>query len=175
MLDLAYIRENLEAVRERLAHRGFSLDVETFQRVDGERKQCIQEVEQLRQAQNTASEEIARLKKAKADASGPLNEMKAVAQRVKEIEVRLRAAEDALFQFAAVLPNLADPEVPVGPGEEQNVEVRRVGEPRKTDFKPLAHWDLCPPLGILDMERGGKVTGSRFYFLAGLEIGRAHV
>jgi len=167
MLDLAYLRDNLETARERLAHRGYLLDVETFQRLDGERKQFIQEVERLRQTQNTASDEIARLKKAKADASGPLTEMKAVAQRVKEVEVLLRGAEDALFQFASVIPNLADPSVPVGAGEAQNVEVRRVGEPPKYEFAPKAHWDLCPALGILDMERGGKVTGSRFYYLAG--------
>jgi seryl-tRNA synthetase len=167
MLDLAYLRDNLESVRDRLASRGFLLDLETFRRLDGERKQCIQEVEKLRQAQNTASEEIARRKRAKEDASGPLNEMKAVSQRVKEIEVSLRDAEAALLQFATVIPNLPDPAVPVGPGEAENVEVRRVGEPRKLDFEPKAHWDLCPPLGILDMERGGKVTGSRFYYLAG--------
>jgi seryl-tRNA synthetase len=167
MLDLAYLRDNLETVRDRLASRGFLLDLETFQRLDSERKQFIQEVEKLRQSQNTASEEIARRKRAKEDASGPLNEMKAVSQRVKEIEVSLRAAEDALLQFATVIPNIPDPAVPVGPGEAENVEVRRVGEPRKFDFEPKAHWDLCPPLGILDMERGGKVTGSRFYYLAG--------
>jgi seryl-tRNA synthetase len=167
MLDLAYLRDNLDTARERLAHRGFLLDVETFQRLDGERKHLILEVETLRQAQNTASEEIARLKKAKADASSQLHEMKAVSQRIKELEGPLRAAEDAIFQFVAVIPNLPDPEVPIGPGEEQNVEVRRSGEPRKLEFEAKAHWDLCPPLGILDMERGGKITGSRFYYLAG--------
>jgi seryl-tRNA synthetase len=167
MLDLAYLRDNLETARERLAHRGFLLDVETFQKLDGERKQHILEVEKLRQAQNVASEEIARRKKAKEDASAQLNEMKAVSQRVKELEVLLRVAEEALFQFATVIPNLPDASVPIGPGEEENVEVRRFGEPRKFEFEPKAHWDLCPPLGILDMERGGKITGSRFYFLAG--------
>jgi seryl-tRNA synthetase len=168
MLDLAYLRDNLDSARERLAHRGFSLDVQTFQRLDGERKQFIQEVESLRQAQNTASDEIARRKKAKEDATAQLNEMKAVSQRVKEIEVSLRAAEEALFQFAAVIPNLPDPACPIGPGEEQNETVRTFGEIRKFDFEAKAHWDLCPPLGILDMERGGKITGSRFYYLAGM-------
>jgi seryl-tRNA synthetase len=167
MLDLAYLRDNLETARERLAHRGFLLDVETFQRLDGERKKHILEVEKLRQTQNAANEEIVRRKKAKEDASAQLNEMKAVSQRIKELDVLLRAAEDALFQFATVIPNLPDPSVPVGPGEEENVEVRRHGQPRKFEFEPKAHWDLCPPLGILDMERGGKITGSRFYFLAG--------
>jgi seryl-tRNA synthetase len=166
MLDLAYLRENLDTARGLLAQRGFLLDVETFRRLDGERKQFIIEVEKLRQAQNAASGEIARLKKAKEDASAVLNEMKAVSDRVKEVEVLLRGAEDALFQFATVIPNLPDPSVPVGPGEAENVEVRRWGAVPQFAFAPKAHWDLCPALGILDMERGGKVTGSRFYYLA---------
>ncbi len=167
MLDLTYLRDNLDTARQRLADRGFVLDVETFQRLDGERKQFIREVEELRQSQNVASGEIARRKKAGEDASTYLDEMKSVSQRIKEIDVSLRAAEDALFQFATVIPNLPDPEVPVGAGEAENVEVRRFGEPRRFEFEPKAHWDLCPALGILDMERGGKITGSRFYYLAG--------
>jgi seryl-tRNA synthetase len=168
MLDINYLRENLEAARERLAYRGFTLDVETFQRLDGERKQFIREAERLRQTRNTASEEIARLLKEKIDVTDKRNEMKAVSQQIKEVEDALKTVEDRLFQFAAVIPNLADPAVPIGLTEEENVEVRRVGEPRQFDFEPKAHWDLCPPLGILDMERGAKVTGSRFYFLAGI-------
>jgi len=167
MLDLNYLRENLETARERLAHRGFALDVETFQRLDGERKRFIGEVEGLRQLRNTTSDEIARLVKEKADVSGKRNDMKAVSQQIKEIEDSLKTIEDQLFQFAAVIPNLADPAVPIGLTDAENVEIRRVGEMPKFDFAPRAHWDLGPPLGILDMERGAKVTGSRFYFLAG--------
>jgi len=167
MLDINYLRENLETARERLAHRGFTLDVETFQRLDGERKHFIREAERLRQTRNTASEEIAKLLKDKVDVTVKRNEMKAVSQQIKEIEESLKTIEDQLFQFAAVIPNLADPSVPIGPTEEENVEIRRVGEPHRFDFAPKAHWDLCPSLSILDMERGAKVTGSRFYFLAG--------
>src|SRR5437867_9057849 len=167
MLDINYLRENLETARERLAHRGFTLDVETFQRLDGERKHFIREAERLRQTRNTTSEEIAKLLKDKVDVTVKRNEMKAVSQQIKEIEESLKTIEDQLFQFAAVIPNLADPSVPIGLTEEENVEIRRVGEPRRFDFAPKAHWDLCPSLSILDMERGAKVTGSRFYFLAG--------
>jgi seryl-tRNA synthetase len=167
MLDINYLRENLETAREKLGHRGFALDVETFQRLDGERKVFIREAEQLRQTRNTASEEIARLLKEKVDVTDKRNEMKAVSQRIKDIEESLRSVEDQLFQFASVIPNIADPAVPIGLTDNENVEIRRVGEPPKFDFAPKAHWDLCPPLGILDMERGAKITGSRFYLLAG--------
>jgi seryl-tRNA synthetase len=168
MLDLAYVRENLQSVRERLAHRGFSFDVETFRRLDSERKELIQEADRLRQARNEASEEIGRLVRDKGDVTAKRDEMKSVSQRIRELEDAQKRAEDALFQFASVIPNLPDPSVPIGLTENENVEVRRVGQPAKFGFTPKAHWDLCPPLGILDMERGAKVTGSRFYYLAGL-------
>lgn len=167
MLDIGYLRENIQTARERLATRGFALDIDTFQRLDGERKQVIQELEGLRQTKNTASEEIGKLVKQKADVAGKRTEMKAVSDRIKTLEESLRGLEDGLFQFASTIPNLPDSSIPVGLTDEQNVEVRRVGEPPSFDFEPKAHWDLCPPLGILDLERATKITGSRFPLLAG--------
>ena len=168
MLDLNYLRENIETARQRLASRGFLLDVETFQRLDGERKSIIHGVELLRQLRNSASEEIAKLLRDKVDITGKRNEMKLVSQQIKDKEEALRIVEEKLFQFASIIPNLPDPAVPVGPTDEQNVEVRRVGDPPRFDFSPKAHWDLCPPLGILDLERATKIAGSRFPLLAGM-------
>src|ERR1700741_1500544 len=119
MLDLAHLRENLETARERLAHRGFSLDLQTFQKLDGERKQLILEVERLRQLRNTASEDIARLVREKVDVTEKRNEMKAVSQKIKDLEESLRSVEEQLFQFASAIPNFADPSVPVGLTEDQ--------------------------------------------------------
>jgi seryl-tRNA synthetase len=167
MLDLAYLRENLEDARSRLSQRGFSLDVQTFQRLDGERKKLIQEAEGLRQGRNRTSEEIADLVRNKVDVTAKRNEMKGVSQRIKELEEALQKVDDELQRFLTFIPNLPDPSVPPGLTEEENVEVRRFGKPTEFGFAPKAHWDLCPPLGILDSERGAKVTGSRFYFLAG--------
>jgi len=167
MLDLTYLRENIQTARERLGHRGFSLDVETFQRLDSERKSLIQEVERLRQTRNTTSEEIGRLAREKVDVTEKRNEMKVVSQKIKELEESLQRVEEQLYHFAAIIPNLPDPSVPIGPTDEQNVEVRRVGEPPRFDFEPKAHWDLCPPLGILDLERATKIAGTRFPLLAG--------
>ncbi len=168
MLDLNYLRENIETARQRLAGRGFLLDVETFQRLDGERKNIIYEVERLRQRRNSASEDIAKLLREKVDVTDKRNEMKLVSQQIKDKEDALRTVEGNLFQFAATIPNLPDPAVPVGPTDEQNVEVRRAGDPPRFDFPPKAHWDLCPPLGILDLDRATKIAGSRFPLLAGM-------
>src|SRR5262249_3069799 len=149
MLDLAYLRENIATARDRLANRGFSLDVETFQRLDGERKNIILDVERLRQLSKKGSEEVAKLAREKVDVTGKRHEMKVISQQIKEREEALRVVEEKLFQFVSTMPNLPDPAVPVGLTEDENVEVRRVGEPPRFDFEPKAHWDLCPPLGIL--------------------------
>jgi seryl-tRNA synthetase len=168
MLDLNYVRENIETARQRLAGRGFLLDVETFQRLDGERKSIIHDVERLRQLRNSASEEIAKLLRDNVDVTAKRNEMKLVSQQIKDKEEALRIVEEKLFQFASTIPNLPDPAVPVGATDEQNVELRRVGDPPRFDFSPKAHWDLCPALGVLDLERATKITGSRFPLLAGM-------
>ena len=167
MLDPAYLRENIEAARERLASRGFKLDLETFQRLDGERKTIILDVEGARQLSKKGSDEVARLAREKVDVTEKRNEMKAVSQKIKDIEESLRTVEDQLFQFASAIPNLPDPSVPIGLTDEQNVEIRKVGEPPRFDFAPKAHWDLCPALGVLDLERATKIAGARFPLLAG--------
>jgi seryl-tRNA synthetase len=167
MLDLGYLRENLNEARERLSTRGFALDVQTFERLDSERKTLILEAERLRQLRNSATEEIAQLMKQKVDATEKRAEVKTVSQKIKDIEESLTKSEDELFRFAATIPNLPDPDVPVGMSEDQNVEIRHFGEPPKFDFQPKAHWDLCPALGIMDLERATKITGSRFPLLAG--------
>src|SRR5215470_6297155 len=168
MLDLAYIRENIENARDRLANRGFSLDVQTFQQLDSERKNIILDVERLRQVSKKGSEEVARLAREKVDVTEKRNEMKAISQQIKDKEEALRAVEDSVFQFVSTMPNLPDPAVPLGLTEDQNVEVRRVGEIPRFDFEPKAHWDLGPALGILDLERAAKIAGSRFPLLAGI-------
>src|SRR6185369_11019332 len=159
---------NIELARDRLANRGFSLDLQTFRRLDGERKNIILEVERLRQLSKKGSEEVAKLAREKVDVTEKRNEMKAISQQIKDKEEALRPVEEKLYQFVSTIPNLPDPEVPIGPGEEQNVEVRRVGEPPRFDFEAKSHWDLCPPLGILDLERATKIAGSRFPLVAGL-------
>lgn len=167
MLDMAFLRENTEEARIRLSHRGFSLDVETFLRLDGERKALIHQSEELKRLRNSSSEEIAALLRNKIDVSVKRAEMKGVTQRIKELDESLAKIEEDLYRFASVIPNIQDSDVPIGAGEEENVEVRRFGKPREFSFNPRSHWDLCTALGVLDLERATKITGTRFPLLAG--------
>jgi seryl-tRNA synthetase len=184
MLDLKYVVENREAVLAMLASRGTSLaGVQAFPglagidpwALDTERRALIQEVEELRHRQRVAGEEIARRGKAKQDASDLKAEMKGVADRIKAGDSRLEEVKAAIERFLLVVPNLPDASVPVGKDASDNVEVRRVGTPRAFDFEPKSHWDLGPELGILDFERGARISGARFtvYWDLGARLERA--
>jgi seryl-tRNA synthetase len=171
VLDLKFVAENRERVLAMLEARGGSLaqiqagpglaGVDPWA-LDVERRATIHEVEELRHRQRVVGEEIARRGRAKEDASELKVEMKGVADRIKAGDERLGQVEEKIRQLLLVVPNLPDASVPVGQDAAANVEVRRVGEPRRFDFAPRAHWDLGPELGILDFERGAKVSGARF-------------
>jgi len=184
MLDLKFVVENKDAVLAMLEGRGQTLaDVQAFPGLSGvdpwaldvERRALIQEVEQARHRQRVVGEEIARRGKAKEDASELKAEMKGVAERVKQGEARLEEVKAAIERFLLVVPNVPDASVPRGKDASDNVEVRRVGEPREFDFAPKAHWDLGPELGILDFERAARISGARFavYWDMGAKLERA--
>jgi seryl-tRNA synthetase len=171
MLDLRFVVENRDAVLSMLAARGSSLnEVRSWPGLEGvdpwaldrERRELIQEVESLRHRQRKVGEEIARKAKGGEDASELKVEMKDVAARVKNGDARRQEVDGQLRDFLLVVPNIPDPQVPVGPDESANVEVRKVGEPPVFDFEARAHWDLGPELGILDFERAAKISGARF-------------
>ncbi len=171
VLDLKFVVENRDRVTSMLADRGQSLDqLRTWPgldgvdpwALDGERRATIQKVEQLRHRQRVVGEEIARRGRAKEDASDLKAEMKGVAEEIKDGDEQLRQIEDKIREFLLVVPNVPDASVPVGRDASANVEVRRVGNPPAFGFEPKAHWDLGPALGILDFERGAKVSGARF-------------
>jgi seryl-tRNA synthetase len=184
MLDLKYVVENREAVLAMLEARGLGLEqVQAFPGLAGadpwaldvERRALIQEVEQLRHRQRLVGEEIARRGKARVDASGLKAEMKGVADRIRQGDARLDEVKAAIERFLLVVPNVPDASVPVGRDAADNVEVRRVGEPRAFAFEPKAHWDLGPDLGILDFERAARISGARFavYWDLGARLERA--
>src|SRR2546428_3544473 len=179
VLDLRFVVENRERVLEMLRQRGLSVDQVLAQgdpwALDEERRSLIQRVEQLRHRQRLAGEEIARRGKAGQDAADLKAEMKGVADEIKQLEARLQDVQARLDHVLLLLPKLPHPSAPVGADASANLEVRRVGEPKRFDFTPKAHWDLGPELGILDFDRAAKISGARFavYFGAGARLERA--
>jgi seryl-tRNA synthetase len=164
MLDPTYVREHLDAVREKLAQRGAKMEAEldSLAALDVERRRLIPEVENLKRDQNAASEAVGRAKKAGEDVSHIFAANKARGQEIKQREAALDELEVKRRQILLTIPNLPHESVPVGRSAEDNVEVRRWGQPREFDFTPRAHYDLAVELGILDFERAARMSGARF-------------
>jgi seryl-tRNA synthetase len=179
VLDLKFVVESRDRIAEMLARRGQALDPaqEGLWALDAERRQGLQRVEALRHRQRLAGEDIAKRSRAGEDTSAVKAEMKGVAEEIKSLEVRLQEIDERLRGVLLTLPNVPDDSVPVGPDAGGNVEVRRVGQPPRFDFKPRPHWELGPELGILDFERAAKLSGARFtvQWGAGARLDRALV
>ncbi len=167
MLAREYLRENADAYRIALKNRGSNADIDRFLSLDTERRQTIASVETLKNQRNVASQEIAALKKAKQDASAQIEAMKRVGDEIKQLDERLAAIEDELRALEYDFPNAPHESVPVGADESANRVERTWGEKPKFDFTPKAHWDLGEALGILDFDRGAKITGARFSLIVG--------
>src|SRR5215467_4475821 len=176
MLDLAFVRENLPLVEEKLRQRGMDpAALQDFHQVDAQRRQVITKVETLKARRNRASEEVAKLKKGGQDASGLIAETKSLRERIQELEKSAEQYENQLRQLLIGIPNMPHESVPVGRSAEDNVEVRRWGSPPQFDFTPKPHWELGEHLGVLDLERAVKLTGARFavYWDLGARLERA--
>jgi len=174
MLDVKYLRENLEAAEERLKTRGEALDLQGFRLLDEKRRGLLQTSEELKALRNKVSEEISRVKD-KSQVQDRIAEMREVSQRVKTLDDELKEVEEALGSFLMTVPNLPSAATPVGRSEADNVVVRTWGEPPRFPFTPKPHWEIGEALGILDFERGAKLTGARFtlYKGAGARLERA--
>ena len=175
MLDLAFVRENLERLEEKLAQRGLAGGLETFRAVDQKRRRLLTEVEALKHRRNQASEEIGRLKKQGLDAEDRIREMRGLSDEIKRLDEEVRQLDEELRQILVNVPNMPHPSVPVGRSSEQNQEIRRWGEPRRFSFSPRPHWELGEELGILDLGRAAKIAGARFavYWDLGAKLERA--
>jgi seryl-tRNA synthetase len=169
MLDPAHVREHLDEVRTGLKNRGLDADaiLDPFLTLDAQRREQILAVETLKQEQNASGEEIARAKKAGLDPSAVFAANKARAQQIKLLEAALEEVDRQRTDLLMTVPNLPHTSVPVGRTAEDNVQVRRHGEPRPFDFEPRPHWDIGTELGILDFERAAKMSGARFSVLMG--------
>jgi len=167
MLDIARIREQPEQIKDALLSRNEDpTQVDAILALDAQWRELLTEVETLRAERNRVSKEIGRLKD-EVEREQLIAEMRQVGDRISTLEEELRQVESDLNAAMLAMPNLPHASVPIGPDETHNVVVREWGEPRKSDFEPVPHWDLGPELGILDFERGVKLSGSRFYILRG--------
>jgi len=180
MLDLNYVRENLDAVRGSLRNRNFPADsLDEFVELDAERRRVINEADGINQQRNAASKEIGSLMQSgkKEEAEAKKAEVAGLKNRQSELEKQRDEADAAMRELLSGLPNIPAEDVPIGADEKANKEVRRWGEPRDFDFEPKDHVDLGEALGILDQERATKIAGSRFAILnaAGARLERALV
>ncbi|MDD2496580.1 MAG: serine--tRNA ligase [Desulfitobacteriaceae bacterium] len=168
MLDLKFVRSNPEKIEEALKKRGGKVSLDSFLKVEAERRRLLAQVETMKAERNAVSQEIGKMKKAGEDAEAKVLEMRELGERIKAIDNNVKELENTLEKELLSIPNIPNESVPVGLTEEDNVEVRRWGEPPKFDFEPKPHWEIGEKLGILDFERGSKVTGARFTFYKGL-------
>jgi seryl-tRNA synthetase len=169
MIDPAYLRENLDAVRTALASRGMDLtrELEELAALEARRRRLLPEVEGLKREQNAAGDEVARAKRQGLDTAKIQEASRQRAQEIKQKGVELDLIEQRRNHGLLVIPNLPHASVPAGTSAADNKEVRRVGTPRAFTAPPQPHWDLGPALGIIDFERGTKIAGARFTVLVG--------
>src|SRR6267154_2816735 len=177
MLDLGFLRDNLDTVKQKLRDRGMDPRevLGDFHALDAERRKLITEAETLTAQRNRKSEEVAKLKKEKQNADARIAETKAMRERIEELNQAVAAKDSELQALLTRVPNLPHASVPVGTSADQNVEARRWGSPPQFDFKPKPHWELGEELGVLDLERAAKISGARFavYWALGARLERA--
>ncbi len=168
MLDIKLIRNNMDKVAAGVAAKGEAAGLAEFQALDEARRQKITAVEQLKAQRNSVTQEIARRRQKGEDTAALQEEMKEAGQKVKYLDAAVSEIEFELEALLLRIPNLPDSDVPIGADDTENVEIKRVGEPRQFSFPPKAHWDIGVELNILDFERAGKIAGSRFALYRGL-------
>jgi seryl-tRNA synthetase len=175
MLDLNLIRENPDLVRTALKNRQMEVSpVDDILRLDEKRRSLLMQVETLKAERNVVSKEIGKLKDA-AERNQKIAAMREVGDKIASLDKDVTEVENELQALLSAIPNIPDEGTPIGASEDENVVLRTVGQLPEFDFEPKPHWELGPALGILDFERGTKITGSRFYVLngAGARLQRA--
>jgi seryl-tRNA synthetase len=168
MLDARFVREKIDDLKKALQKRGYEIDLTEFLSLEKDRLRLLKESEELRNKRNVVSEEIGKIKRQGQNAGSLIAEMKAVSDRIKEIDETLKGIEENAGMFLLTIPNIPHASVPVGRDETDNIEVRKWGVPREFDFEPLNHWDIAETLDIIDFERGAKIAGARFAVMKGL-------
>ena len=167
MLDMKWVREHTDEVAAMLLNRNYNFPLDKFVELDALRRETLLEVEALKEKRNAGAKEVGMKKKAGENADALMEEMRLIGEKVKELDEKVAGIEAELQDLAMRIPNRPHSSVPVGADENDNVEIRRHGTPRRFTFEPKPHWDLGEPLGILDFERGVQLAESRFTVLKG--------
>ncbi len=167
MLNIKRIRENLEEVREGLEKRSGEYDVDSALQIDDQRRALLAEVEEKKAEKNRVSKEIPRRKQNGEDVSDIFESMRKLSDEIKDYDDKLREIDEKMRDVLLNIPNVPHPSVPVGRDDSENVELRKFGTPTSFDFEPKAHWDLGTDLGLLDFDRGAKLSGARFTVMTG--------
>src|SRR3954463_11922652 len=173
MLDIQLIRSDLDSTAQRLATRGVTIDVAAFRMLEEQRKKAQVRTQELQSKRNASSKLIGELKRKGSDTSALMSEMSAVGDELKAIEGDLEAIQAKLTGMLLTVPNLPHASVPVGKSADDNVELRRVGEPRKFEFPVKDHVDIGAGLGLLDFDAAAKISGARFTLMKG-PLARLH-
>ena len=168
MLDLKFIRQNADVVRQMLSDRGAEVDLDRLLAADQQWLDAQKKVEDLRHRQNDVSKQIGHFKKQSQDASGLITEMKQVSNQIKQIGEEARQLKKEVNQVLMYLPNVPHQSVPVGSDENENLEIKRWGEIPSFDFTPKPHWELAEQNELINFQRGAKVSGSNFVLFTGL-------
>lgn len=168
MLDIKLLRESPDKVKQMLVDRGDDFDLDVFTDLDTKRRSILQEVELLKKEQNRVSKEIPLMKREGKDTSQIFKDMKVLSDQIKDFDADLRKVQTKLDHVLLTIPNMAHPSVPAGLTDEDNVEIRKFGDPHEFEYEPKPHWDIGEDLDILDFKTGAKVTGARFVVYKGL-------
>ncbi|MDP3025600.1 MAG: serine--tRNA ligase [candidate division Zixibacteria bacterium] len=167
MFDLKFIRENKELVKKAIQNKNESLNLDELLGLDEKRREIISSVEELKRQRNLSNQTIALLKKEKKDAKAEIEKMRGVSEKISSLDNSLKEIEDKIDSLLLRVPNIPHSTVPVGFDENSNVVIKEWGELPEFSFEPRAHWEIGELLGILDLARGAKLSGSGFYALIG--------
>ena len=168
MLDLKFIRENTDLVKQAVQNKREKVDIDKLIALDSQWRELLQKVEKLKQERNTASQAIAKLKKEGKSADADIANMQQVANEIKNLDSEVKEVESAAEEVQQWIPNMPHPSTPVGVGEQDNVEVKKWGRLPEMDFQLKPHWELAENLGIIDFARGAKISGAFFVNYVGL-------
>lgn len=168
MLDLRFVRENIDLIKKMLKNRRVDLDIDGFIELDGKRRKILGEVEGLKAKRNRLLEKITQLKKEEKETKDVIEETRGLSRLIEGLDKELEGVEKKIYDFLITIPNIPHPSVPIGKDEKDNVVVKMWGEKPHFAFKPKPHWELAEKLDILDFIRGAKIAGSRFVVYKGL-------